>query len=658
MSDKMFTLSFSKEYQKPLEMKDKKTGVMKWGARNDYPFFLIDLLNGSAWHQGIIKSKTFYIAGSGLEVTSGDATLFLENPYSDYDMNEIVQRMTFDFEVFGGMAAIGTWNREGTRVVRWEFIDIDAVRSSEDERTYFVSDDWNAREQTAEGTNFRTYPALDENNKTGSFILYYKEPSKKAKGEKGIYPKPAYYGGITAIQTDVDISKFHMYEIQNGFKAGTLISLNSGFPETAEEERNIKEQIKGRTQSVEDAGEIIITFADSADKAPTVLSLNGNDLSDRYLMTEKSVQQNMLVSHSVTSPSLFGIIKDGSFNAAESADLFEIFKMTYVNARQRQIEWMINYMASLSGAMAVLKLRDVAPIASIAKAVAPLVAPKDGPTTPTAADVPVDVAKSALNGAQIASLIDVVAQIKAGTLTADSALQIVLASFPGIDEGQARKIVGLPTVAMSSCGTNHAFSRDELDIFSEYGRNASEYYVIKEQIIEWDTPNDEVFAAHDMMFATVGELLIQMNDYDKNVADMISKGEDSTAIAKATESTIQQVAESIAKLTALEVISQGQITDLGQNIVDQAKAPVAQFEVVYSYKKRPNVPDAKSGSREFCAKLIELNRLYTREDINNITARVKRNVWTYRGGWYTNPDTQVTTPFCRHIWVQQLVIKR
>jgi hypothetical protein len=31
MSDKMFTLSFSKEYQKPVEMKDKKTGIMNWG---------------------------------------------------------------------------------------------------------------------------------------------------------------------------------------------------------------------------------------------------------------------------------------------------------------------------------------------------------------------------------------------------------------------------------------------------------------------------------------------------------------------------------------------------------------------------------------------------------------------------------------------------
>jgi hypothetical protein len=655
MSDKMITLSFSKEYQKPVEMKDKKMGFTKWGLRNDYPFFLIELLNGSAWHQGIIKSKTFYIAGSGLEVVAGDATIFLENPYSDFTMNEIVQQMVFDFEVFGGMAVIGTWNREGTRVVRWEFIDVDAIRISEDERTYYVSDDWNAREQTPEGTNFRTYPALDESNPVGSFIFYYKEPAKKAKGEKGIYPKPAYYGGITAIQTDVDISKFHMYEIQNGFKAGTLINMASGFPETSEEERKIKEQIKGRTQSVEDAGEIIITFSDSADTAPTVMSLNGNDLSDRYLMTEKSVQQNILVAHSVTSPSLFGIIKDGSFNAAESADLFEIFKLTYVNARQRQVEWMINYMAKLSQAMATLKLKDVAPIASAVKALptAPAASPSAAPT-----DAPVDVAKSALNGAQIASLVEIVAQLKAGILTADSALQIVLASFPSIDEVQARKIVGLPSVAMSSCGSDYTFSKDELEIFSEYGRNASDYYVIKEEIIEWDTPSDEVFTRSDEIFASVGELIIQLTDFDKNVVDMMSRGEDSTAIAKATQSTIQQVAESIAKLTALEIISQGQVTDLGQNVVDKAQAPVSQFEVVYTYKERPGVPPVKTKSREFCLKLIGLNRLYTREDINKISERVDRNVWNYRGGWYTNPETGASTPYCRHIWVQQLVIKR
>jgi len=53
-----------------------------------------------------------------------------------------------------------------------------------------------------------------------------------------------------------------------------------------------------------------------------------------------------------------------------------------------------------------------------------------------------------------------------------------------------------------------------------------------------------------------------------------------------------------------------------------------------------------------------LNRTYTRQDIDNISVRVERDVWKYRGGWYTNPETKATTPFCRHEWVQQIAIKR
>jgi hypothetical protein len=655
--NKITSLSFSKEYQKPVEEKDRQRGFMKWGKKNDYPFFLIELLQGSAWHQGIIKNKTYYIAGGGLETVSGDATLFLKNSFSDFDMNEIVQRMTFDFELFGAMAVIGTWNREGSKVVRWEYIAVDLIRMTEDERTYFVSDDWSAMQQTPDTTNFRSYPALDEDHRSGSFILYYKEPSKQAKGEKGIYPKAPYYGGITAIQTDVDISKFHMYELQNGFKAGTLINLASGEPETAEEERKIKEQIKGRTQSVEDAGEIIITFSNGADEAPSVLPLNGNNLHERYLMTEKSVQQNILVAHSVVAPSLFGIAPTGSFNAAETADLYEIYKATYITARQKQIEWMVNYMAKLSEAVATLKLVDVNPIA--VQQNEPIAGPTatDQPSTDTAV---VDVAKSALNGAQIASLVEVVANIKGGILTADAALQIILASFPTIDEAQARKIVGLPTTLMSSCDHKHQFDADEIRIFSEYGMNADEYKVIKSEVIEWDTPSDEIFGKEQMMFATIGEIKANISALDKSVLSMLAEGEDSTAIAQATGSTIKDVAEAIARLVAYEIYVDGEVNDLGKSLLEEAPAPVDRFMVVYTYKERPGVPPVITKSRDFCLRLLSLNRLYTRDDINSISSRLSpyRDVWKYRGGWYTNPETGASTPYCRHIWMQQLVIKK
>ena len=659
MSDsvKMTSLTFKKDYIKPDEEKDRMLGFIKWGKKNDYPYFLIDLYNGSAWHQGIIKNKTYYIAGGGLEVVSGNMQPFIENKYAEFDMNEIAEMLCNDYEMFGGFCAIGTWNRDGSRVAVWEHIDLDSVRVDESERMYYISDDWTAMQQSAEKTNLRAIPALDMTNKTGKFIIYYKDPVKKTKKERGIYPKPPYYGGITAIQTDVDISRFHMHEIANSFKGGTMISFTDGYPETQEEAENIKAQVKGRSQSVEDAGEIVITFSDTKDKAPIVQSLNGNDLDKRYETTENSVQQNILVAHSVVAPSLFGVAPDGSFNAAETADLYEIFKKTYVESRQKRIEWMINYMAELSGFVGKVKLKDVAPIGAEQPAAQAPTTPGDIPTNETQ----VDVAKSALNGAQIASLIDVVAKIKEGLLTSESALSIVLASFPTIDESQARRIVGLqPSGAqqMSSCKHEESFSDDEIGYFAQYGTPSHEFKVLASYPIAWDTPSDEVFSKQEQIFATIGEIKVGIKDIDKNVLSLIQKGEDGVAISQALNTTVEEVAKSIKRLSDWELVSKMEITETGSTLIEEVEVPAERFEVVYTYREIPGIPPVMTQSRAFCQRLIGLNRKYTREEINTISMRVDRDVWRYRGGWYHNPDTGANTPWCRHEWVQQLVIRQ
>ena len=592
---KMTSLSFRKDFMLPEEDKDRQLGFIKWGKKNDYPYFLIDLYNGSAWHQGIIKTKTFYIAGNGIETVSGNMDEFIRNQYSAFDMNEIAEQLAFDFEMFGGFCVKGTWNREGTRVALWEYLDIDRIRMSEDEKTYYISDDWSAMQQTSEKTNLRMFPALDEKNRVGQFVLYYKEPAKKSRKEKGIYPKPTYQGGLTAIQTDVDIAKFHMYELQNGFKSGTLINMPSGFPESSEELRRITDSIKGRTQSVEDAGEIIITFSDGADLAPSVQQLNGNDLDKRYQSTAESVQQNILVAHSVTAPTLFGVIQTGSFNAAESADLFEIFKTTYVSARQKRIEWMLNYMAKLGGYVGSVKLTDVMPI----------------------------------------------------IIKETDANAVLDSTNPAVIQENV----------LSKC-KHDSFTNEELNIFEEFGESQDNYIVVKSIPIAWDTPSEEIFSRQDMLFETIGEIKIQIKDFDKNVLSLLKKGEDSTSIAKALNTNIKAVAKSINQLSTWELYQKGSTTNLGDSLLKEIPIEISEFDVRYSYQTRMDVPAVKTESREFCKKLLELNRSYTRDDINSISTQVDRNVWTYRGGWYTNPDTGATSPWCRHEWIQQLVIKQ
>jgi len=59
--------------------------------------------------------------------------------------------------------------------------------------------------------------------------------------------------------------------------------------------------------------------------------------------------------------------------------------------------------------------------------------------------------------------------------------------------------------------------------------------------------------------------------------------------------------------------------------------------------------------------MVGLNRMYTRDEINKISSEIKRDVWTFRGGWYTipegSPNAGTHTPSCRHQWQQHITVK-
>jgi len=657
-------INFAKTMAKPTEEKDRG-GFIKWGKKNDWPFFINELREGSPVHGGIIKNKVRYISGGGIEVVSGQLDEFLQNKYADFTIEEIADSMTEDYEGFGGFIVKGTWDMEGTKVAKWEALPIDNCRFSEKLDRVYLSDDWNAQNQSEEKTNFRSYPVLDEKNRTGSFFIFYKDPVKKNKKELGIYPKPPYFSGIYAIETDYLLNRYNNSLVQNSFSSGKMIVLTDGIPETQAEIDKAVQGIKNKSAGVDNAGDIVVTFAESRDRAPIVENLNGDDLDKRYSQTGATTLQNILIAHGVVSPTLFGVMQQGSFNAAESAQLFEVFKKTYVTQRQERLNWMLNKMVELSGYVGEIRLMEVKPIedATNNAAGAPTVVVNTpsttGDTTATTIDAPVqDVSKTALNGAQIASLVDVVAKVKTGEINADSAAEIIIASFPSIDEATAKKMVGIDNQAFSSCRHSHTFSKSDIEVFEEFGADFGDFEEFARLPIEWDSKGDDVFSKHEQLFATIGEISAEMQDADKQILALLNNGEDSNGIAEATGLAIKDVALSIARLNDWGLIKNGELSALAERLIASAEGEIPTFEIRYTYQVRSDVPEAKSGSREFCTQLMSLNRAYTREEINTISERVDRDVWVYKGGFYTNPDTQVTTPWCRHLWFQSIVTKK
>jgi hypothetical protein len=56
--------------------------------------------------------------------------------------------------------------------------------------------------------------------------------------------------------------------------------------------------------------------------------------------------------------------------------------------------------------------------------------------------------------------------------------------------------------------------------------------------------------------------------------------------------------------------------------------------------------------------LIELKKVFTRKDIQDVSDELGYSVWARRGGFYYNPETKITTPYCRHRWVKQIIVEK
>ena len=581
MKHQILGLDFSKKLPKPIEEVDYTRGFMKWGKKNDYPFFLNELLESSPTHGGILKNKIRYIAGMGVEAVSGDVTDFLANKYTDFDMSEVVDMIVADFEIYNGIVVKGTWDKAGQKVVMWEHIDFDNCRFSEDEMTCYISDDWDAQIQSPEKTNYRELPVYSPSNKTGSFFIYIKDNSKKIKKEKGIYPKPTYSSGIMAINTEANINKYNNALLENGFTTGTLIVFNDGKPENEEEGRKLKDKFINDT-GPENAGAVRVTFADGKDKSVEVHNLNGNDLDKRFDLTNKTSVENIVKAHQVFYSPLFGLKPEGSFNAAESADLFNIFYVTYIEPRQKRLNWLLNYMVQLSGYVGEVRIVGINPTA---------------------------------------------------TATAQ----------PTALSSQKKKC----------CNFEH--EDFDADVVLKYGEPQENFEVIDEMEIEWGTELETL----SMKFDTVADISLELTDKDKTILSYLKDKNDATSIGEATKLSILEIAKSIAQMTELGLINKkGQPTKLAERLLSREGDVIERYELRYVYDLKRGVPDVKTSSREFCIKLMEAKKSYSREDINAMTNDFGNSVFTYRGGWYTNPDTGKTTPYCRHVWKQQITVRK
>ena len=602
MSETSNVLYIKFENHKVPEFKEvKNKEYIYFGEDNNYPDYLIELYLRCAKHNAIINGKTNYIYGGGLVTDDKTSTVNQKAITQKFisKLKPFINDMIKDFELFNSIAIEIIYDKLGNEIADFAYMPISKIRTNADESVYFYSNDWKQSKQTEEKTGFKELAPFDYENKVkGSQLFVFKLKSPKNGVDKNVYGIPNYIGATSAIETDIEISNFHLNNIKSGFSMGQIISFNNGVPPTEEAKKQIERQIKQKATGTDKAGGLVITFNASQDNAPTIQSFSPNDLDKQFIEIGKRVDQEIFTSHNIVSPVLFGVATEGALGQRnEMLDAYELFQSTYISIRQGILENIINQFSSFFGIANYIYFKKSTPIKS---------------------------------------------------LLPDSIIQKVYDAYP---VEQIIDMMGLPQIDNSyKVALSAEKKKCEHQWFDNIGIKASDCTILYERDYEGQSDEDCIETFKKEKFAE--ELLTN----EKAIIDLLSKDvlTPSESIAKVLKISTAEVNDIITSLVERGYLSSGsEPTKKGEKASEDSKTDNIEVKYRYGWRAGFDATDKKN-SRDFCVDLLNKDKLYSRSEIETLNNEQGLDVWESRGGWWNKGG--VSVPFCRHLW-KQVVIK-
>ena len=692
-----FTQWLGIEHKVPVMLENKAGKYITYGAFNEYPYYLLDNYRRSSKHNAIVNGKVNYIVGGGWQ-PGEKMTVEQQARYAKFfdglsehdDLNDITEKLVLDLEIFNGFAVCVHWNKMGT-IAKMEHVPFEKIRVDKDERMFQVAD-WydDAMVQLYPKIgDVEKIPAFDADNRIGKQLFYYRVYAAGVKS----YPLPEYIGGNAWIEADVQVANFHNNNLRNNFWGGYLINFNNGIP-TPEEQGDIERQIKRKFSGTDNAGRFVVTFNDDVSKAPTLEPLTPSDMDKQFEILNKAIQSEIFISHRVVNPMLFGVKTEGQLGGRqELVEAYELFKATYVNDRVRKVERMMNYLGSFNGVegmelipvepiterlseqalltiMTPEELREKAGLPALEKQPADVVGPNPQPDEQpqTPAMMGNDNIKK-LSGREYQNLMRIVRHYAQEKITLEMARTMLSAGF-GLTPEEVNTLLGVQEQAFSEPQwgeedtEDYGWGEEEFKVLevvaSKFGSSADDYVVMHSKPMRFDADlDDQVRQA----FAELGE---EEKELDKKIEAYRKKNRDASVEEMAKEFGVSKakIAKRVAYLINKDRYPIARAADqiVEKNLpkgVKEVAEPVLEVRYKYAWAAGFSDKDKKT-SREFCKVMMDLadqGKVYTRDDINGISSIMGYSVWNRRGGWY-HTASGVNRPQCRHVWEQQIVIRK
>lgn len=650
----------------PVFKESKSKDFILYGEENNYPEYLTELFNKSAKHNAIVNGKAFYIFGQGF--INGDFTV---NRLGE-SLNDVVKKATLDIPLFGGLRFEVVYNALG-KICEIYHGNYARLRKSK-EGGWLYSDSWGRF--TKEWTPI---PSFNPSKPNETQIFSYDEYRPNSE----YYPLPDYIGALNYIETDIEISKYYLSAIKNGMMPSKLIEFFSGEP-TEDKKKEIERRFKQKFTGSENAGNIILSFNKDKGSPIQINDLSSSDLDKQFIELNKTVQQEIFSGHLITSPMLFGIKTEGQLGGnTELKTSYELFKNTYSKPKADAISKEISYLLSYSiwpgyyeleptepvgNQIDIKDVLDIVPQTYIFKQLG--IPQEDITQTQPGTPVAVNENVKNLTGRQQQQLERLIRKYKKGQLD-EAQTRLLLKSGLGFNDDEVNTMLGIQPVQQPIAQQmSKEFSEDEIiGMFDSCGDAKDDFEIIKSKRVGFalqDIESDEsiyiheAFKTYDVTY-TEGKIIELIKKDPLITPEVIARtiGQ-STALVESKINSL--VARGYLEETAT-LVGEGELTNtvVSRTIPEKVQlppakidgAPMTKISIKYSYEGPQD-----SRNRPFCARMLQLNRLYTRADIERISARLGYSVWDRRGGFWTRKGTNDTTPYCRHKWQSNIVVQK
>lgn len=317
--------------------KESPKGWVDYGDRNLYPQYLIELSEQSPVHGSLLRSISQMIAGKKLY--SDDIAALIK--IKDLGLSQsVIECTAYDLQLQGGFFWEIVWRMDRSEVATVNHLPFECCRLSIDKESGEVNGVWYSND----------WSNIRKKRNTPKYIPLFDERYKGTEPRQALvkfknyttanyYGKPDYISSLSYIELSRQIALFHVNNIQNGLFPSFIVNMNNGVPETEQEMELVKREIERNISGARNAGKFMVMFNQDKDRAAEFLPFPVNDADKLYQYHEDVCTRQIMISHRVTSPLLFGI-RDGAglgSNKDEMDTALRIFNQQVIEPSQRLI---------------------------------------------------------------------------------------------------------------------------------------------------------------------------------------------------------------------------------------------------------------------------------------------------------------------------------